>query len=67
MQKILKYLCLLITDMVVSGLPKRNGDRHAGEIATLALNLLSAVGDFKIKHMPGQKLRLRAGIHSGTQ
>eukprot|EP01136_Pigoraptor_vietnamica_P005750 Opistho-1_new@37803 len=51
--------------MVVSGLPIRNGNRHAGEIATMALNLLGAVTDFKIPHMPSEQLQLRIGLHTG--
>ena len=52
--------------MVASGLPEPNGNRHAGEIATLALDLLHHCGQFKIKHMPEIPLRLRIGIHTGN-
>lgn len=52
--------------MVVSGLPIRNGDKHAGEIATMALNLLEAVKEFTIPHRPTQQLLLRIGIHTGS-
>ncbi|KAM3185689.1 hypothetical protein ACTXT7_005859 [Hymenolepis weldensis] len=51
--------------MVASGLPIRNGNRHAGEIATMALELVSISGSFKIPHMPGVPLYLRLGINSG--
>ncbi|XP_077988132.1 retinal guanylyl cyclase 2-like [Glandiceps talaboti] len=52
--------------MVVSGLPIRNGNKHAGEIATLALDLLHASGfKFKIRHMPDKPLKLRIGLHTG--
>ncbi|KAL5010593.1 hypothetical protein ScPMuIL_012898 [Solemya velum] len=51
--------------MVVSGLPDRNGIRHAGEIATLSLDLLSSVTTFKIRHQPDRHLQLRIGLHSG--
>ncbi|XP_068741213.1 atrial natriuretic peptide receptor 1-like isoform X3 [Montipora capricornis] len=51
--------------MVVSGLPVRNGDKHAGEIGLMALNLLSCVKDFTIPHMRHKKVQLRIGIHSG--
>ena len=51
--------------MVVSGLPIRNGDNHAGEIASMSLHLLSAIKGYKIKHMPEETLKLRIGIHSG--
>ncbi len=53
--------------MVSSGLPKPNGDRHATEIADMALDLLSAVHmEFKIRHRPEEKLKLRIGVHSGS-
>ncbi|XP_052688303.1 guanylate cyclase 32E-like isoform X1 [Crassostrea angulata] len=51
--------------LVVSGLPIRNGDNHAGEIASMSLKLLSAILSFKIKHRPDDTLKLRIGIHSG--
>lgn len=51
--------------MVVSGLPVRNGDQHAGEIATMSLHLLEAVEKFQIKHRPNENVKLRIGIHSG--
>lgn len=51
--------------MVASGLPVRNGRRHAGEVAMMALDLLSACGSFTIKHLPDIPLRLRIGLHSG--
>lgn len=51
--------------MVVSGLPIRNGDRHAGEAASMALHLLSNIKKIEIKHRPGEMLQLRIGIHSG--
>jgi guanylate cyclase len=51
--------------MVISGLPHRNGISHAGHIATMALELATVVGSFKIQHRPMMRLQLRAGIHSG--
>ncbi|VDM05208.1 unnamed protein product [Schistocephalus solidus] len=51
--------------MVASGLPIRNGSRHAGEIAMMSLDLLSVCGTFKIRHMPNVPLRLRIGLHTG--
>lgn len=53
--------------MVVSGLPERNGDRHADEIAKMALDLVAAVRQVSIPHMPNQRLQLRAGIHTGER
>ncbi|KAH0626113.1 hypothetical protein JD844_000888 [Phrynosoma platyrhinos] len=51
--------------MVASGLPNRNGNRHAGEIANMSLDILSAVGSFKMRHMPEVPVRIRIGLHSG--
>lgn len=51
--------------MVASGLPKRNGNKHAAEIANMSLNILSSVGSFKMRHMPEVPVRIRIGIHSG--
>ncbi|XP_059146361.1 atrial natriuretic peptide receptor 2-like [Physella acuta] len=53
--------------MVVSGLPIRNGDRHAGEIASMALLLLEAIKlkRFKIQGSNNTTLKIRIGIHSG--
>ncbi|KAJ8313089.1 hypothetical protein KUTeg_010462 [Tegillarca granosa] len=51
--------------MVVSGLPNRNGDKHAGEIATMSLTILSKLQHFEIKNLPDEKLMVRIGLHSG--
>ncbi|XP_068180916.1 atrial natriuretic peptide receptor 1-like isoform X2 [Antennarius striatus] len=51
--------------MVVSGLPVRNGKLHGREVARMALALLDAVHTFRIRHRPGEQLKLRIGIHSG--
>ncbi|XP_065560337.1 receptor-type guanylate cyclase gcy-27-like isoform X9 [Artemia franciscana] len=52
--------------MVVSGLPHRNGIRHAGEIATLSIDLVQSLKKFKIPHMPGEQLQIRIGLNSGS-
>ncbi|XP_028838095.1 retinal guanylyl cyclase 2-like isoform X2 [Denticeps clupeoides] len=51
--------------MVASGVPMPNGNRHAAEIANMALDILSAVGTFKMRHMPDVPVRIRIGLHSG--
>ncbi|XP_041366765.1 atrial natriuretic peptide receptor 1-like [Gigantopelta aegis] len=51
--------------MVVSGLPIRNGRRHAVEICRMALAFLKGVKVFTIKHMPQTRLQVRIGINSG--
>lgn len=49
----------------VSGLPIRNDNQHAAEIATMSLHLLAEVKHFTIRHRPKESLMLRIGIHSG--
>uniref|UniRef100_A0A7M4FES2 Guanylate cyclase n=1 Tax=Crocodylus porosus TaxID=8502 RepID=A0A7M4FES2_CROPO len=51
--------------MVVSGVPKENGILHAGEIASMALDLVAVCKTFRIPHKPNTQLQIRAGIHSG--
>jgi class 3 adenylate cyclase len=52
--------------MVVSGVPESN-ERHACEIADMSLELLSGIYSvFKVRHLPGQSLQIRIGIHSGS-
>ncbi|NWY00745.1 GUC2F cyclase, partial [Nothoprocta ornata] len=51
--------------MVASGLPKRNGNKHAAEIANMSLDILSSVGSFKMRHMPDIPIRIRIGLHTG--
>lgn len=53
--------------MVVSGLPQPNGNLHAREICRMALKLLTAARNFKIRHRPKDQLNLRIGIHSGKE
>ena len=52
--------------IVVSGLPERNGDRHAGEVASMALEMMDSIKDFEIPHLPGSNLKMRVGLHSGS-
>ncbi|XP_029442987.1 heat-stable enterotoxin receptor [Rhinatrema bivittatum] len=51
--------------MVVSGLPNRNGNRHAVDISKMALDILSFMGSFQLRHLPGLPVWIRIGIHSG--
>ncbi|CAD5206389.1 unnamed protein product [Bursaphelenchus okinawaensis] len=51
--------------MVVSGLPERRED-HASQIGQMSLALLHKVKTFTIKHRPGEQLKLRIGMHSGS-
>uniref|UniRef100_A0A0N5C261 Guanylate cyclase n=1 Tax=Strongyloides papillosus TaxID=174720 RepID=A0A0N5C261_STREA len=52
------YLC-------VSGLPHRNDDNHVVEIAKLALGFMKTCQEFKIFHLPNEKIMLRIGCNTG--
>lgn len=52
--------------LVVSGLPEPNGDKHAREIALMALDILQAVYSFNLRHKPDYKIQIRIGMHSGS-
>lgn len=52
--------------MVASGLPERNGDRHASEMARMSLELLKSVKNYQIQHIQGEYVKLRIGIHTGS-
>lgn len=52
--------------MVVSGLPVRNGDDHAKEIARMSLAIVQGMRSFHSPHVPEQQLRVRIGVHSGN-
>ncbi|GAA6098013.1 atrial natriuretic peptide receptor 1 isoform X2 [Tachysurus ichikawai] len=51
--------------MVVSGLPIRNGDEHAREVARMSLAVVQGMENFESVHVPQQRLKVRIGIHSG--
>ncbi|XP_003961570.3 heat-stable enterotoxin receptor isoform X1 [Takifugu rubripes] len=52
--------------MVASGLPKRNGNRHAVDICHMALDILHFMGTFQLRHLPGIPVWIRIGVHSGS-
>lgn len=54
------------TTLVVSGLPKRNGFNHAKEIANMSLQYMHSISNFRIVHLPEEKVLLRIGFHSGS-
>ncbi|XP_046873479.1 retinal guanylyl cyclase 2-like isoform X1 [Hypomesus transpacificus] len=51
--------------MVASGVPNPNGTRHAAEVSNMSLDILHCIGEFRIKHMPDVKVKIRIGLHSG--
>ena len=52
--------------MVASGLPIRIGNQHATEISNMSLSIRESVKNFRIRHLPGESLRIRIGLHSGN-
>ena len=53
-------------DMVVSGVPKKNGDEHAYQIATMALELIrQSTNNCLIPYSNNEKVRIRVGLHTG--
>ncbi|XP_061169478.1 atrial natriuretic peptide receptor 1-like [Saccostrea echinata] len=51
--------------MVVSGLPKDNGSRHSGEIASMSLSILTSLQFYRMRAIPEQKVMVRIGLHTG--
>ncbi|VDM96808.1 unnamed protein product [Thelazia callipaeda] len=51
--------------MIVSGVPKKNGNAHVENIGDIALKMRSFVVKFKLAHRPEEKLIVRIGFHSG--
>ncbi len=51
--------------MVASGLPKRNGEHHSNELATMALDILKMMEGFQLPDRPTEYLLMRIGIHTG--
>lgn len=52
--------------VVTSGLPERNGDQHAREIALMSLHMLKTLADFTIPHVPSESIVMRIGLHTGS-
>ena len=51
--------------MVVSGLPTRNGQEHARQIARMSLSLVDVISTFSPMETSEDRLMLRVGMHSG--
>lgn len=48
--------------MIVSGLPRENGNTHVQHIAEIALKMRVFVGAFKLAHRPEETLMVRIGM-----
>ena len=51
--------------MVVSGVPIPTRT-HAMEVANMAIDLVNGCKTFAVPHKPGESLKIRVGLHSGT-
>ncbi|KAI1707071.1 adenylate and guanylate cyclase catalytic domain-containing protein [Ditylenchus destructor] len=51
--------------LVCSGIPRRNGDQHAKQIAEMSFEFMRSVANFRIAHLPNERINLRIGIHTG--
>ncbi|VDI62396.1 Hypothetical predicted protein [Mytilus galloprovincialis] len=56
---------MVVSEVNLLGVPRRNGRRHASEIGTMALDLIDNIRRLEIPHLPGTKFKLRVGLHSG--
>nr|CAD2146630.1 unnamed protein product [Meloidogyne enterolobii] len=54
------------TYMVVSGVPRENGNLHVQHIADIALKMRTFVSNFKVGHRPEEIIMVRIGFHSGS-
>ncbi|KJH42826.1 adenylate/guanylate cyclase catalytic domain protein [Dictyocaulus viviparus] len=52
------YLC-------ASGVPVRNGNEHAKEVAEMSFELLRDIKEFRIPHLPNERVNIRVGLHTG--
>uniref|UniRef100_A0A1I8GFI8 Guanylate cyclase domain-containing protein n=1 Tax=Macrostomum lignano TaxID=282301 RepID=A0A1I8GFI8_9PLAT len=52
--------------MVASGVPIKNGDMHASEIASVALDIRDAMMEFSTGALEKGRVKIRIGIHSGA-
>ncbi|KAM9079852.1 LOW QUALITY PROTEIN: guanylate cyclase 2D-like [Megaptera novaeangliae] len=59
------YKVETIGDAMVAVRLPRNRSQHAAEITDMALDILSSVGDFRMRHAPTVPIRIRVGPHSG--
>uniref|UniRef100_A0A8R1HUB2 Guanylate cyclase n=1 Tax=Caenorhabditis japonica TaxID=281687 RepID=A0A8R1HUB2_CAEJA len=51
---------------VASGVPRRNGNEHTRNIASMSLGFVSSLADFRVPHMPAERIKIRVGFHCGS-
>uniref|UniRef100_A0AC35UFY4 Guanylate cyclase n=1 Tax=Rhabditophanes sp. KR3021 TaxID=114890 RepID=A0AC35UFY4_9BILA len=52
--------------LCASGVPNRNGKMHVIEICDMALELIDKLVNFRIPHLPKEKVLIRIGVHSDS-
>ena len=52
--------------MIVSGVPRENGNFHVQHIANIALKMRTFVSNFKLVHKPEEIMMVRIGFHTGS-
>ncbi|KAL8593420.1 hypothetical protein ACOMHN_067241 [Nucella lapillus] len=52
--------------MIASGLPVRNEEGHAVEMAELALELRDTICNMAVPHLPDHLVQIRIGLNSGS-
>ncbi|KAL3091882.1 hypothetical protein niasHT_027502 [Heterodera trifolii] len=52
--------------MIVSGMPRENGNAHVQHISEIGLKMCTFVANFKLAHRPDEVIMVRIGFHSGT-
>ena len=51
--------------MIASGLPHKNGDKHALQIALASLHIVHVVSYYNFPNVAEEGLQIRVGIHTG--
>ena len=51
--------------LVASGLPKKNGEKHAAEICAMSLSVMAACGMIERPDKRPQTIEMKAGVHTG--
>ncbi|PIC23837.1 hypothetical protein B9Z55_017393 [Caenorhabditis nigoni] len=51
---------------VASGVPRRNGNEHTRNIASMSLCFVKSIAGYKVPHLPGEKINIRVGFHCGS-
>uniref|UniRef100_A0AC34Q3Z2 Guanylate cyclase n=1 Tax=Panagrolaimus sp. JU765 TaxID=591449 RepID=A0AC34Q3Z2_9BILA len=56
---------ILLYRMLPRQVADKNGNMHARDIAEMSFGFLRAIKTFRIPHLPGERINIRIGIHTG--